>query len=142
MGDPGQGRYSKGMAMKRLLPASHATAVVGSSRHLAGSRRRQAAYAGLLVLGIALPYSRFIPWLVEHGVDLPRFRDELLANRIGGFFGWDVAVAVVGLLAVASADPELRPAQRWLVALGSLGGASVGLPLYLLLREGNRRGAA
>ena len=43
-------------------------------------------------------------------------------------------------LVLAAVDREPRPRQRWLVAGGSLLGASVGLPLYLLIRERNRRG--
>ena len=109
---------------------------------LRGSRRRQATYAAMLVLGLVLPLSQFIPWLDKHGVDLPRFGQELFANRISSFFAWDVLSAVATLLVLAFVDHELRPAQRWLVAAGSLLGASVGLPLYLLLREGNRCHAA
>ena len=96
-------------------------------------------YAGLLALGIALPYAQFVPWLVEHGFDIPRFVDELFANRISRFFGWDVLVLTAVLLVAATLDQELRRPQRCLVAAGALGGASVGLPLYLLLRERNRR---
>lgn len=92
----------------------------------------------MLVLGLVLPLKQFIPWLEQHGVDLPRFGQELFANRVSSFFAWDVFTAVATLLVVASADQELSPAQRWLVAAGSLLGASVGLPLYLFLREGNR----
>jgi len=92
----------------------------------------------MLVLGLVLPLKQVIPWLDRHGVDLPRFGQELFANRISSFFAWDVLSAVATLLVLAFVDHELRPAQRWLVAAGSLLGASVGLPLYLLLREGNR----
>jgi len=102
----------------------------------------EAVYAGLLGLGIVLPFSRFVPWLLDHGPDVGRFFDDLFANRIGGFFGLDVLVAAGTLLVLAAVDRELRPRQRWLVAGGSLLGASVGLPLYLLIRERNRRRVA
>ncbi|HEY8601186.1 MAG TPA: DUF2834 domain-containing protein [Thermomicrobiales bacterium] len=124
--------------MRTFEPIAPTIQPCDSSGRIGGSRRRQAVYAGLLLLGIVLPFSRFGPWLSEHGVDLPRFGEELFANRISSFFGWDVLTPVATLLALAFADHELRPAQRWLVATGSLLGASVGLPLYLLLREGNR----
>lgn len=42
------------------------------------------------------------------------------------------------LLVLAAVGRELRPRQRWLVAGGSLLGVSVGLPLYLLIRERRR----
>lgn len=105
-------------------------------------RRMEAVYAGLLGLGVVLPFSRFVPWLLDHGLDVGRFFDDLFANRVAGFFGLDVFVAAGTLLVLAAVDRELRPRQRWLVTGGSLLGASVGLPLYLLIRERNRRRAA
>lgn len=96
-------------------------------------------YLVLLAFGIALPFGQFIPWLRQHGLDPAKFRDDLFANRISGFFGWDVLVAVPTLIVLALADRELRPGQRGLVVAGLLLGTSVGLPLYLVLRERNRR---
>lgn len=104
-----------------------------------GSPRKQALYLLLLILGTALPFAQFLPWLRRHGLDLARFREELFANRISGFFGWDVLVAVPTLIVLILADRELRPAQRAIAVAGSLLGTSVGLPLYLFLREGHRR---
>lgn len=104
-----------------------------------GAPSRLALYLALLALGTALPFAQLIPWLRRHGLDLAKFREDLFANRISGFFGWDVLVAVPTLVVLVLADRELRPAQRGLVVAGSLLGTSVGLPLYLVLREGNRR---
>lgn len=124
--------------MNSPITIDRSTGTDHSLTALRGSRRRQATYAVMLVLGLVLPLNQFVPWLDKHGVDLPRFGKELFANRISSFFAWDVLTAVATLLVLAFADQELRPAQRWLVAVGSLLGASVGLPLYLFLREGNR----
>jgi hypothetical protein len=106
----------------------------------AGWHPRELLYGGLLIVGTALPLSRFLPWLAEHGLDVPRFVGELFANRISAFFGWDVVVSVVTLLALAAVDRDLPGRQRLAVGAASLVGASVGLPLYLLLRERQRRG--
>lgn len=103
-----------------------------------GSRRKQALYLLLLALGMILPYAQFVPWLAKHGFDLARFREELFANRISGFFAWDLLIAVPTLIVLVIADRELSVAQRWLVVIGSFFGASVGLPLYLACRERNR----
>ena len=94
---------------------------------------------GLLVLGVVLPYSRVLPWVGEHGLDLRRFSRELFGSRVGSFFGWDVIVSSATLIVAAAADDQLRPAQRAMVAVGALGGSSVGLPLHLWLRVRNRR---
>jgi hypothetical protein len=91
-------------------------------------------------VGIALPFAQAVPWFAEHGPDVPRFLDELFANPISSFFGWDVIVAVLVLLfTVTVVDTSLTARQRLLTVLGSLLGASVGLPLYLLLRQRNLR---
>lgn len=117
-------------------PSAHAAA---PSDRFAPDRRREALDAGLLVAGTVLPLAAFLPWLAAHGFDLPRFVGDLFANRIGAFFGWDVIVSVLTLLALAAVDRELPGRQRLGVALASLLGASVGSPLYLLLRERHRR---
>ena len=97
--------------------------------------RVEIVYGALWVAGTALPLSQFLPWLVEHGLDLRLFLAELFANRITGFFAWDVIVAVVVLLVLTVTDRELPARQRLWVAIASLLGASCGLPFYLLLRE-------
>ena len=50
-------------------------------------------YLILCILGLALPYSQFVPWLLEHGFDGRLFVRELFSTRIGGFFGLDVIVS-------------------------------------------------
>ena len=50
---------------------------------------RKNMYLFLCVLGVLLPYSQFIPWLIENGLNVPLFVRQLFANRISGFFGLD-----------------------------------------------------
>jgi hypothetical protein len=100
--------------------------------------RMEIVYGALWVAGTALPLSRFLPWLADHGLDPRLFVSELFANRITAGFAWDVIVAVVVLLVLMVSDRELPPRQRLGVAIASLLGASCGLPLYLLLRERHR----
>ncbi len=107
-------------------------------RYRGGHRSRERTYLGLLAAGTVLPYAHVLPWLAAHGPDLPRLAREASATSVGRFFSWDVLAASSTLLVVAAADDELTPTDRLLVGLGALGGASVGLPLYLWLRERNR----
>jgi len=94
-------------------------------------------YLILCFVGVLLPYSQFVPWVLQHGLNLSLFVRELFANRIGGFFGMDVIVSAVVLMVftrIESARLGIR--HRWLVIVAVLTvGVSLGLPLFLYLRE-------
>lgn len=94
-------------------------------------------YLVLCVLGTALPYSQFIPFLREHGLDLRLFCSQLFSNRIGGFFGLDVMVSTATLWTfVFREGRRSRVPHLWAPITASLAvGVSLGLPLFLYLRE-------
>lgn len=98
---------------------------------------RSHLYWALCIPGVALPYAAFLPWLAEHRLDIPRFVAELFSTRIGAFFGWDVIVSAVVLLAFAIFEAR-RLGWRvvWMTAAAVfLVGVSLGLPMLLALRE-------
>jgi hypothetical protein len=97
----------------------------------------KALYAALCVLGLLLPYAAFIPWLLQHGLNLSMFVRELFANRIGAFFGMDVLVSAVALLAFVRIEGRrLGIRHPWIVLIAVLTvGVSLALPLFLFLRE-------
>ena len=99
--------------------------------------RLKTVYLILCVVGVALPYTQFVPWLAENGLDLPLFFRQLFANRVGGFFGMDVFVSAAALLVFSLAEgSRLGLRGRWLTAAATLAvGVSLGLPLFLYLRE-------
>ncbi len=94
-------------------------------------------YLALCFLGFLLPYWQFVPWLAQHGLNLTLFARELFVNRISAFFGMDVlvcAVALIGFIRVESRRIHIE--RRWLPVLATLlVGVSLGLPLFLYLRE-------
>jgi hypothetical protein len=98
---------------------------------------RKNLYILLCVLGFALPYSQFLPWVMEHGLDMALFVRQLFANRIGGFFGMDVLVSAVTLIGfVRGEGSRLKMRGLWLPIVSVLlVGVSLGLPLFLYLRE-------
>jgi hypothetical protein len=101
-------------------------------------------YLLLCLLGTLLPYSQFVPWLLAQGLDLPLFFHELFANRIGGFFGMDVFVSTAVLWTlIALEGRHLGVRHLWAPIVASLAvGVSLGLPLYLYLRQSRlERGA-
>jgi len=89
-------------------------------------------------LGIVLPYSQLVPWVLENGLHLGLLVRQLFANRIGGFFGLDVLVSSVVLLGFVRTEGRRLGVRRlWLPVLGLLTvGVSCALPLFLYLREG------
>lgn len=98
-------------------------------------------YAVLLALGTIVPFLQIMPWLVDHGLDVELFIDQLFANPVSSFFALDVIMAAITLVVLAFLDRELSGRQRAVVGVSALLGASVGLPMYLVLRERNRSGA-
>ena len=88
-------------------------------------------------LGLFLPYSQVAPWLLAHGPNLSLFVHDLFANRIGGFFAMDVLVSAVVLYVFVRAEGRrLGVRSLWLPILAVLiVGVSLGLPLFLYLRE-------
>jgi len=94
-------------------------------------------YLVCCVLGLLLPYSQFVPWLLEHGLNITLFCRELFANRISSFFAMDVFVsAIVLILFIQSEGKRLRVGLLWLPTIGTLiVGVSFGLPLFLFLRQ-------
>jgi len=95
-------------------------------------------YLGFCLLGLLLPYSQFVPWIVEHhALNMPLFIHDLFANRISAFFALDVIVsAVVLILFIQSEGKRLGMRLLWLPTLAVLlVGVSLGLPLFLYLRQ-------
>ena len=94
-------------------------------------------YLVCCVLGMVLPYSQFVPWLLEHGLNVTLFFRELFANRISTFFVLDVVVSAIVLIwFIQTEGKRLRVRLLWLPTIGTLiVGVSFGFPLFLFLRQ-------
>jgi Terpene cyclase DEP1 len=94
-------------------------------------------YLALCVVGTVLPYSRFLPFVRDHGLDPRAFWEQLFSTPVGGFFGMDVLVSSVVLwVLVAVEGRRARVRHLWApVAANVAVGVSLGLPLFLYLRE-------
>lgn len=94
-------------------------------------------YLILCVAGTVLPYSQFVPFLMEHGLDVPRIFRELFANRISSSFALDVIVSSVAFwVFVAVEGRRARVKRLWApIAANVVIGLSLGLPLFLYMRE-------
>ena len=94
-------------------------------------------YLVLCIAGTILPLSQFILFLREHGLDLPLFFQQLFASPVSGFFGMDVIVSSLALwVFVYSEGTRLKMRHLWIyVVCNLLVGVSLGLPLFLLMRQ-------
>ena len=94
-------------------------------------------YLLLFILGTVLPYSFIIPFLLDRGLDIPFFINQLFGNRISAFFGLDVIISAVVLLIFIMIEGKRKNIRRlWLPIAATLGiGVSAGLPLFLHMKE-------
>ena len=78
-------------------------------------------------------YSQFVPWLLEHGLNVALLVRELFANRISAFFAMDVIVSAIVLIwFIQSEGKRLRVRLLWLPTVGTLlVGVSFGFPFFL-----------
>ncbi|MFB2893739.1 DUF2834 domain-containing protein [Aerosakkonemataceae cyanobacterium BLCC-F50] len=97
----------------------------------------QVIYLTFCILGTILPYSQFIPFLMEHGFDFQLFFDQLFSNRISSFFAIDLIVTSVILwIFVFVEGRRLEMKNLWVYIISNLlVGVSLALPLFLLMRE-------
>jgi hypothetical protein len=94
-------------------------------------------FLALCFVGAILPYWEFIPWVLQHGLNLRLLVQELFANRISAFFGLDVIISAVVLLVFVRIESRRQAIKMWwlpYVAVLSVG-VSLGLPLFLYMRE-------
>ena len=98
---------------------------------------RKTIYLLLCIIGFLLPYSQFVPWVMHNGLNLRFFLQQLFANRIGAFFGLDVLVSAIVLFRfVRTEGKRLNMRYLWAPIIATLTvGVSLGLPLFLYLRE-------
>lgn len=97
----------------------------------------QHLYLILCFLGTAIPYAVFSPWLILHGPDLSLLLQQISTHPASAFAWLDVVFSALGLFAWIYYERKSRKVPHtWLAIVGTLTvGVSLGLPLYLYLRE-------
>jgi hypothetical protein len=99
--------------------------------------RARHLYLALCLIGTALPLAAFLPFLRTPGAGPGLFLAQLFATPVSGFFGWDVIVSSLVLWSFVLIEGR-RLAMRGLwapIAANLLVGVSLGLPLFLYMRE-------
>ena len=93
-------------------------------------------YFILAILGLFLPYSLFLPWLLEHGVDFSLFFSEFSVNAIAQTAGLDILVTTVTLLIfIVFEGKKLGMKNLYIPLLATLVGIAFGLAVFLFMRE-------
>lgn len=102
-----------------------------------GSYALKNVYAILTVLGAVIPLSQLMPWLLENGLDFSLLFDQAFGSKLSAFAWFDVVVsALVLFVFIFREGRRIRMNYLWLPVLGTCTiGVSVGLPLFLLMRE-------
>jgi len=97
----------------------------------------QIVYLILCILGTILPYSQFVPFLLQHGFDGKLFVDQLLATQISRFSFTDLLLSSLVLwIFVFWEGSRLKMNNLWIYIVSNLlVGVSLGLPLFLLMRQ-------
>jgi hypothetical protein len=94
-------------------------------------------YLVLCVVGTVLPYAHLVSFLMEHGVDLPLFLEQLFVNHISSLFGIDFIISSIVLwLFIFQEGDRLQMRHLWIYVASNLTiGISLALPLFLLMRQ-------
>ena len=94
-------------------------------------------YVVLCFLAVALTYSRLIPYLLEGNVSFADFFKPLNADYITQFYMADLIVTAVVCIAFMLYEAKrIKMPKVWIpIASTFLVGISLGLPLFLYMRE-------
>ena len=97
----------------------------------------QIIYLLLSVLGFALPYSQFIPFIANNGLNLPLFFEQLFVNHISSVFALDLFVSsLVFWIFLFREGTRLQMKFLWIYVILNLTiGLSFALPLFLGMRS-------
>ncbi|BCL68821.1 conserved hypothetical protein [Vibrio nigripulchritudo MADA3029] len=89
------------------------------------------------IVGTVVPYAALLSWFGEFGFSIPLIFEHINSTKIGLFAWLDVLISAVVLIGFILYDSKkIGFTQAWKPILGTcLVGVSLGLPLYLLLRE-------
>ena len=94
-------------------------------------------FLGAAILGAVLPLSYLVPFVAAHGLDVPLIFRQLFQNNISAFFGVDVIISALALLVFIFVEGRRQGMRHlWVYVLCTLlVGVSLGLPLFLFVRE-------
>jgi hypothetical protein len=98
---------------------------------------KRTVYIILCVLGAAIPIAAFTPFALENGLDMGLFVREMFGTQVATFLSVDLIISSLALWTFIYFELRKREIRYWWLAIiANIGvGLSLGLPLFLLLRE-------
>jgi TRAP-type uncharacterized transport system fused permease subunit len=90
-------------------------------------------YLGFALVGLILPYSQFIFFLLENGFDTSLIFQQIINYRISSYAWLDVIVTAIVVIIVILEEKE-RTSNWWLSIIATvIVGPSCGFPLFMYL---------
>jgi hypothetical protein len=98
---------------------------------------KKTVYIILCVLGALIPLAVFVPFALENGLDMGLFAREMFGTQVSSFLSADLIISSLVLWTFIYFELRKREIRYWWLAIiANIGvGLSLGLPLFLLLRE-------
>jgi len=97
---------------------------------------KKSVYFVLAILGLVLPYSMFVPWLLEHGLNVQLFFQEFFANGVASTTALDfIMVSMTVIIFIIFESRKLGMKQVYIPILASLVAVGFGLAVFLCMRE-------
>jgi hypothetical protein len=105
--------------------------------------RAKTWYLILCLAGALVPCARFVPLLGQYGLESRLLLEQLSATATGGFVGTEAIVSVAALWVFIGIEGRRSQTRRlWIpVAASLLVGVSLGLPVFLYMREARIQGS-
>ncbi|MGD8406139.1 MAG: DUF2834 domain-containing protein [Anaerolineales bacterium] len=98
---------------------------------------KKTVYIILCILGAAVPLAAFVQFVIENGLDMGLFLREMFGMQVVTILSADLILSSLALWAFIYFELRQRSIKYWWLAIiANVGvGLSLGLPLFLLLRE-------
>jgi len=94
-------------------------------------------YLLIAIIGTVVPYYHFGQFLIENGLDIGEFFNQMLASPIASFFTWDVVISTLAVITLVMTEGRRKGMKHlWVYVLFNLTvGVSLALPAFLYARQ-------
>jgi hypothetical protein len=89
----------------------------------------------MCVIGVFGPWIAFVPFVIEHGLDLPLIVRQMFVSRVSAFVSLGAILSALTLVVYIISEIKWKPIRlAWVAIAGTLVlGPAFGLPFWLLV---------